>query len=67
MAITAEQIKAEIAQLDERIAQAGAPTHQADVLQLRQATQRREMLQAELRRRGEHPEANDERSNDNGN
>jgi hypothetical protein len=50
MPMTAQQIEAELAQLDGRIALAGVPTHPVDVLQLRQAKQRREMLQAELKR-----------------
>jgi hypothetical protein len=48
--MTAEQIETELATLDGRIALAGAPTHPVEVLQLRQAKQRREMLQAELKR-----------------
>jgi len=51
MLMTAEQIKAEIAALDERIALAPEPTHAAEVLQLQQARRRRDMLQAELRNR----------------
>jgi hypothetical protein len=48
--MTPEQIKSELAQLGERIALAGAPTHQVELLQLRQAKFRREMLLAELSR-----------------
>jgi hypothetical protein len=44
-----EQIKTELAQLDERIAHAD-PTHFAEVLQLRQWLRRRELLRAELKR-----------------
>jgi hypothetical protein len=53
-----EQIEAELAQLDEQIALAREPTHQIEVLQLRQVKLRREMLQAELRSRSNQQKEN---------
>ena len=51
MVMTVEQIKSELAQLDERIVLAREPTNKIEMLQLRQIKLRREMLQAELRSR----------------
>ena len=48
--LTAEQIKSELAQLDELISRPRDLNHAAGVFELRQAERRREMLQAELRR-----------------
>jgi hypothetical protein len=56
MSMRREQIEAELARLDERIASAREPTHQIEALQLRQAKFRREMLQAELRGRSNQKE-----------
>jgi hypothetical protein len=50
--LSPEQIKTELAELDQRIAKARAPTHPFEAMQLRQAQQRAEMLRAELKRLG---------------
>jgi len=46
--MTIEDIKAELAQLNGWIGARPDPRNQAEALQLRQATQRRELLRAEL-------------------
>jgi hypothetical protein len=48
MSMTPDQIRSELAQLDERIAK--APSNYAEALQLRQAKQRAGLLRAELKR-----------------
>ena len=48
--MTPEQIKAELAALDERIAQARAPFHHIELTQLNQAKRRRDLLLGELKR-----------------
>ena len=48
--MTIAEIKAELAQLDAQIAARPEPRHQMEVLQLRQARRRRELLRAELKR-----------------
>jgi hypothetical protein len=63
MVMTAQQIEAELAELDERIALARAPAHQVDVLQLQQVQRRREMLRAALKQL----EVTSSKETDNGN
>jgi hypothetical protein len=51
--MTIAEIKVELAQLNAQIAALPEPRHYAEALQRRQALRRREMLQAELKAKGE--------------